>query len=110
MTTVHLSQPAQRERCAGATRGTEWYVAYMGVTASVVLGDKGRVVVPAAIRERRNWGQGTTLLLIETPDGMLLTDRVTALKIVREQLRGEPLVDELLAERRADAAADAASD
>jgi bifunctional DNA-binding transcriptional regulator/antitoxin component of YhaV-PrlF toxin-antitoxin module len=62
--------------------------------------------VPAAVRERRNWQQGTTLLLIETPEGMLLTERATALTMVREKLRGQPLVDELIAERRAEAAAD----
>ena len=78
----------------------------MSATSSVVLGDKGRIVVPAAVRERRNWRQGTTLLLIETPEGVLLTERATALKLVRAKLRGQPLVDELIAERRAEAAAD----
>jgi AbrB family looped-hinge helix DNA binding protein len=78
----------------------------MSDTSSVVLGDKGRIVVPAAVRARRNWQQGTTLLLIETPEGMLLTERATALKLIREKLRGQPLVDELIAERRAEAAAD----
>jgi AbrB family looped-hinge helix DNA binding protein len=110
VTVLRLSRPSQPDQHIGTTYALEWYLACMSVTASVVLGDKGRVVVPAAIRERRNWAQGTTLLLIETPDGMLLTDRATALKGVREQLRGQPLVDELLAERRAEAAADSVGD
>lgn len=78
----------------------------MSGTSSVVLGDKGRIVVPATIRERRNWGHGTTLILVETADGLLLTERATALRLIRERLAGAPLVDELIAEHRAEAAAD----
>lgn len=74
----------------------------------MVLGDKGRIVVPAAVRERQHWTHGTTLILVETPDGLLLTDRDRALRIVREKLADRPLVDELLADRRAAAAADLA--
>ncbi|WP_375400457.1 AbrB/MazE/SpoVT family DNA-binding domain-containing protein [uncultured Amnibacterium sp.] len=80
----------------------------MSGSSSVVLGDKGRIVVPSEVRERRHWKQGTTLILVETPDGLLLTERDTALKVIREKLAGRPLVDELLAERRAAVAADLA--
>lgn len=75
----------------------------MSGTQAVVLGDKGRIVVPAEVRARRQWNQGTTLVLIETPDGLLLTERRTALRLVRERLHGVDLVSELLADRRAQA-------
>lgn len=64
--------------------------------------------MPSGVRERRHWTQGTTLILVETPDGLLLTERDTALKMIREKLADRPLVNELLAERRAAAAADLA--
>lgn len=78
----------------------------MSGSTSVVLGDKGRIVVPSGVRERRRWTQGTTLILVETPDGLLLTDRDTALRMVREQLASRSLVDELIDERRTAAEAD----
>ena len=80
----------------------------MSGPSSVVLGDKGRIVVPSQVRERRHWKQGTTLILVETSEGLLLTERDTALNMIREKLADRPLVDELLAERRAAAQADLA--
>jgi len=47
---------------------------------------------------------GDRLLLVETSDGLLLATREQLLRKVREELAGLPLVDELLAERRAAAA------
>lgn len=78
----------------------------MSDTTNVVLGDKGRIVVPFDVRRRRDWRQGTVLILVETPDGLLLTERATALRMIREKLAGRPLVEELIAERHASAAAD----
>ncbi|MFD1723099.1 AbrB/MazE/SpoVT family DNA-binding domain-containing protein [Amnibacterium endophyticum] len=72
----------------------------MSGTQSVVVGDKGRIVVPAEVRAARNWTAGTVLVLVETPDGLLLTERGSALRMVRERLRGRSLVDELEGERR----------
>ncbi|WP_375406167.1 AbrB/MazE/SpoVT family DNA-binding domain-containing protein [uncultured Amnibacterium sp.] len=90
------------------TRRHRWYAPTVSGSSRVVLGDKGRIVVPAAVRERRHWTPGTTLILVEAPNGLLLTDRDTALQMVREKLADRPLVDELLADRRAEAAADLA--
>lgn len=78
----------------------------MGGTQSAVVGDKGRIVIPAEIRTRHNWTTGTEVLLMETPDGMLITDRPTALQLVRRRLAGHDLVGELIEERRAEAARD----
>jgi AbrB family looped-hinge helix DNA binding protein len=37
------------------------------------LSTKGQLILPAAIRRRRNWSAGTRLTVEETPDGILLT-------------------------------------
>ena len=39
---------------------------------TTTLSTKGRVILPAAIRERRCWPPGTRLIVEETPDGVLL--------------------------------------
>lgn len=72
----------------------------------MILGDKGRIIIPAGVRERRRWTQGTTLILQETAQGLLLTDRDTALRMIRHTLAGRSLVDDLVEERRAEAQAD----
>lgn len=78
----------------------------MSGTQSVVVGDKGRIVVPAEVRARRHWTAGTELVLMETADGLLLTERPTAIRLVRQRLAGHDLLGELIAERRAEAAAE----
>jgi AbrB family looped-hinge helix DNA binding protein len=83
-----------------------WYDSQMSGTQAVVVGEKGRIVIPAEIRARRNWTVGTEVVLMETPDGMLLTDRPTAIRLVRSRLAGHDLVGELIDQRRAEAAAD----
>jgi AbrB family looped-hinge helix DNA binding protein len=75
----------------------------------VVLGDRGRMVLPAAVRSRLGLGPGTRMLLSAEPDGSL---RLKPYRVVADQGRGllarlapagESLVDELVAERRAEA-------
>lgn len=39
---------------------------------TTTLSTKGQVILPAALRRRRNWNAGTTLTVEETPDGILL--------------------------------------
>lgn len=46
------------------------------------------------------------MLLLETPAGIVVTTREHAKRLVRAQLQGDSLVAELLAERRAEAAAE----
>lgn len=79
----------------------------MSTTFAVALGDRGRLVVPSELRDRQKWGQGTPLLIIETEGGVILTTRDQAKHLVRKQLQGANLVDELLADRRAAATAEA---
>lgn len=39
---------------------------------TTTLSTKGQVILPAAIRRRRQWDAGTRLTVEETPDGVLL--------------------------------------
>jgi bifunctional DNA-binding transcriptional regulator/antitoxin component of YhaV-PrlF toxin-antitoxin module len=64
------------------------------------------MVVPADVRERAGIVEGTTLLLLDTPSGLVLLTREQLRQRVRDDLAGLDLVSELLAERRAGAAAE----
>ncbi|WP_285588834.1 AbrB/MazE/SpoVT family DNA-binding domain-containing protein [Actinomycetospora sp. NBRC 106378] len=78
----------------------------MGGTHAVSMGDRGRIVVPVELRERLGLTAGSPLLLVETAMGIVVTTRERARDLVRRQLQGDDLVDELLDERRASAAED----
>ena len=78
----------------------------MSGTYALTMGDRGRIVVPADVRERRGLSAGTPMVLLDSPSGLVLLSRDEALAQVRAQLVGTDLVDELLAERRASAATD----
>jgi AbrB family looped-hinge helix DNA binding protein len=41
-------------------------------TLTTTVSTKGQVILPKAIRERRNWQPGTQLVVEDTPDGVLL--------------------------------------
>jgi AbrB family looped-hinge helix DNA binding protein len=41
-------------------------------TLTTTVSTKGQVILPKAIRERRNWQRGTRLVVEDTPDGVLL--------------------------------------
>jgi AbrB family looped-hinge helix DNA binding protein len=81
----------------------------MSGTHHVVVGDRGRIVVPAEVRQRAGLSEGTPLVLIETPDGLILLTRDQIKARVRADLSGLDLVEELLAERRAQADAEDAA-
>ncbi len=70
------------------------------------VGDRGRLVLPAGLRQRRNWTEGTTLVAIETEHGVVLTEQDELEKLVRDQLAGKDVVKELIEERRRAAAAE----
>ncbi len=76
----------------------------MSGTYAVTMGDRGRLVVPLELRARLGLEPGSALLLVETPDGVVLTTREQAQRLVRAQLAGDSLVEQLLDERRAAAA------
>ncbi len=64
------------------------------------MGDRGRLVIPAELRERMKLHPGSPLLLFETPQGVVMVTRDQAKRLVRERLQGPSLVEELLAARR----------
>ena len=78
----------------------------------VTVGPKGRVVVPAPIRRQLGIEEGTELMARVEGDGLLLEPRSAAIDrlqaLVRAAVPAEvSLVDELIAERRAEARHDA---
>jgi bifunctional DNA-binding transcriptional regulator/antitoxin component of YhaV-PrlF toxin-antitoxin module len=72
----------------------------------VTMGDRGRLVVPSALRKHLHLETGTPLVMIETELGVVLATREQLKALVRSQLQGLDLVDELLEDRRRQAAAD----
>ena len=78
----------------------------MSGTRTIVVGDRGRLVLPADIRERGGIAEGTELIVIETPDGLALLTREQLKRRVRSELAGPSLVADLVDERRAAAKAE----
>jgi AbrB family looped-hinge helix DNA binding protein len=81
----------------------------MSGTYQTTVGDRGRLVIPAELRDRAGLTEGTALTLIETPGGVVLLTRPQLRALVRADLAGLDLVGELLAERRVEAAAEGAA-
>jgi len=75
----------------------------MSGTYSVVVGNKGRIVVPAELRERTGLSEGSTLTLVDTGSGVLMLTREELKDLVRKDLDGADLVGELLRDRRREA-------
>lgn len=78
----------------------------MSGTYRVVVGDRGRLVLPVEVRERAGLPEGTELVLLDTPAGLALLTREQLKDRVRADLAGPSLVDALLDARRAAAAAE----
>lgn len=81
----------------------------MSGTYQVVVGNRGRIVVPVEVRERVGLTEGTALTLLETPNGLVFLTQDQLRDRVRANLAGLDLVAELLAERRAAAVAEDAA-
>ncbi len=56
--------------------------------------------MPAEVRERAGLVEGTPLVLLETPAGIVLLTREQLRSRVRDELEGLDLVADLLADRR----------
>ncbi len=76
----------------------------MSGTYAVTMGDRGRIVVPAEVRVRHGFDRGTDLILTESPWGLVLTSREALLARIQSELQGSNLVEELVTERRQQAA------
>lgn len=66
-------------------------------------------MVPAEVRERQGLVEGTPLILLETPTGLVLVTRGQLRQRVLDDLAGADLVTKLLAERREAATAEDAA-
>ncbi len=73
----------------------------------VLVGAQGRVVIPAALRKALKLKPGDRLVVRMVGESLVLERRETVERRLRERFRHVPrdvnLVDELIAERRADA-------
>ena len=78
----------------------------MSGTYAVTMGDRGRLVVPAELRERAGLDPGQPLVFVESDDGIVLLTREQLKRRVRADLVGHDLVGDLLAERARSAAAE----
>ena len=83
-----------------------WDTCEMSDTYVLNLGERGRVVIPAEIRARHNWKQGTELIALETEHGVQLLPREALLDGLQGSMAGLGTVDEFLAERRREARSD----
>ena len=72
----------------------------MNGTYSVTMGDRGRLVIPAELRSKTGLTEGTPVVLIDTPGGVVLVSREQLKSLVRADLAGLDLLSELLADRR----------
>jgi AbrB family transcriptional regulator (stage V sporulation protein T) len=98
------------ESCSGASWvvSQSWYIYGMAHTERrITVGDRGRLVLPSAVRRELDLKPGTHMLLSTEEDGSL---RLRPYRAVAEQSRGllrrlpgGSMVDELIAERRAEA-------
>ncbi len=82
----------------------------MSGTYTAVMGDRGRLVVPAELRAEAGLDPGSPLVLLSTDSGIVVLTRAQARARLRVQLDGPSLVDELLGERRRAAAGEDAGD
>lgn len=77
----------------------------------VRMGDNGRIVIPASYRKALGLSPGDEIVLRLADGEVRLMSRATAVKRAQELVRryspeGRSVVDELIAERRAEAARD----
>jgi len=85
-----------------------WYILSVAhADRQVIVGERGRVVLPSAVRRELDLKPGTHMLLSTEKDGSL---RLRPYRAVAEQSRGllrdlpgESMVDDLIAQRRAEA-------
>lgn len=111
---THVTQGSLRvhgraQMGACPTECIEWYADRMNGTYRVTMGDRGRLVIPAELRSGMGLAEGTPVVLITGPAGLLLVTQEQLKSLVRADLAGLDLVGELLADRRRQAAAEDAA-
>lgn len=77
-----------------------WYSRIMSTTFELRMGDRGRVVLPAALREELGLRQGDVLSVTLEGGQLVASTPRAALERVRARVRGTGVVEELLEDRR----------
>ena len=72
----------------------------MSDTYVATMGAGGRLVVPAEVRGRHGLDQDTSVILMESPWGLVLTSREALLARIQSHFEGSNLVQQLLDQRR----------
>ncbi|MCL2455424.1 MAG: AbrB/MazE/SpoVT family DNA-binding domain-containing protein [Micrococcales bacterium] len=76
-------------------------------TSTATMGHKGRIVVPLELRRRHGWDEGSTLVFVDDGTTVNVMSADDALAAFRASVASTPSpVDELIAERRAEAEAE----
>ena len=83
-----------------------WYSRIMSTTFELRVGDRGRVVLPAALREELGLRQGDVLTVTLEGDQLVASTPRAALDRVRARVRATGVVEELLEDRRRQAEAE----
>lgn len=65
-----------------------WYVGFTSGTYKVVVGNRGRLVVPAEFRERCHLDEGTIMILVEADNGLISMDQEQLKACVRADMNG----------------------
>ena len=71
----------------------------MSGTYETTMGDRGRLVIPVEVLERAGLAPGSSVILVDTPHGIVLMRREQLRELVRAELQDVNLVNELLAAR-----------
>jgi AbrB family looped-hinge helix DNA binding protein len=75
------------------------------------LDASGRIVLPAEVRQRHHWAEGDAVVVVDGEHGVMVKSFDEVVKEAQDYFRGVipkgvSLVDELIAERREEAARD----
>jgi AbrB family looped-hinge helix DNA binding protein len=75
----------------------------MSDTTTLMVGPKGRIVIPVEIRRRLGLQEGSQLVALLEGEGVLLLPRNAVKRRLRRMFAGVPtsMADELIADRRA---------
>lgn len=88
---IHLSWP-------------RWYIVTMSTTYVLHVGDRGRIVLPKDLRDELGLRQGDEIAVTVVEGKLTAQTSRAALARLRGLLGGTDVVDELLADRRREAA------
>jgi len=75
----------------------------MSDTTSLVMGERGRLVIPAHVRARHGLKAGSRLILVDEDESLVLMTRDELQTQVWADMAGSGLAEQLIADRRREA-------